>query len=295
MLTFTLSGKACSLYTSRMKISFKYIAFLSTLLTVAVLSGCFSNQSTEQGAVVYWLSPQKGIEYANVPVGAQDVRKEFFVVKIDPALFEFRIFQNSDETSAKTLQEIHKQENSLLTFNGAFFDTKFKAMGLLQDSLSILHSKSSSQLMNGVFFVASKITEFGGHFQAGISHLENIPQDNKAFMIQNGPILLDYYGKISIAKDTQKLASRTALGVDSAGKVVLIILHQNLLNTDNVISLYQFAHLLKEDDFFSSMGLHDVLNLDGGPSTGVVVGDEYLPELSPVENAVFVLPRGAKI
>jgi hypothetical protein len=39
------------------------------------------------------------------------------------------------------------------------------------------------------------------------------------------------------------------------------------------------------------MELHSILNLDGGPSTGIVIKNEYIPELNTIQNAVFTVPR----
>ena len=243
------------------------------------------NSTVHKEKEITWISQQKGLSYSNILVDAVDKsRKEFFLVKIDPKLFEFRVYNNSDQSKAKSLQQINKEMGAVLTFNGAFFDTKFKAMGLLQDLQSISHRQTSSKLMNGIFYI-------GENFASGVRSLDNPPKDNNAFMIQNGPILIDDAGIIALNTDTEKLAARTALGVDGEGNIILIILYRSLLNTDNTLSLYQFAHLLKNDPALAPLNLHSVLNLDGGPSTGVVVGDVALNELNDVENAVFVLPR----
>ena len=270
-------------------------AGLILLIVVIFLNSCrtdnhvkilYSGESTQQQSQeASWHEVQKGLMYANVLVDTDDgTRKEFFLVKVDPKLFEFRIYNNSDQSKAKSLQEIQQEQGSVLTFNGAFFDTKFKAMGLLQDATSASHQQISSKLMNGIFYI-------GENFTNGIHPLNNPPKDNKAFMLQNGPVLIDETGSIPLTKDTAKLAARTALGVDRDGTVILIVLHQSLLNTDNTLSLYQLAHLLKESPTFRPLGLHSVLNLDGGPSTGVIIGSEYLPEINSVQNAIITIPR----
>ncbi len=282
-----------------MKPSSKYISGFVLLSLAFGFTGCaFDNhvkvlssndagtsQTADQSG---WHEVQKGLSYDNVLVDLADgSRKEFFLAKVDPDLFEFRVYNNTDQAKAKTLKEIHQQEGSVLTFNGAFFDEKFKAMGLLQDAKSIYHKQIASDLMNGVF----EIPNINGKGSAKVYPLEKTPKNKESFMIQNGPVLIDENGFIPLTKDTEKLAARTALGADNEGNVVLIVLHQSLLNTDNTVSLYQFAHLLKENALFAPMGLHSILNLDGGPSTGVIVGAEYLPEPNNVQNAVITLPR----
>lgn len=277
------------------------VGFALMLIVGFMLAGCvveehkpkilYSNESQPAAdAEVTWREVQPGLFHANVLAGLDDgSRKEFLLAKVDPKLFEFRIYHNPTEKEAKSLKKIHQETGSVLTFNGAFFDEDFKAMGLLQDSESLSHKKIKSELMNGVFYVSNPVK--GGEVKAKVSNLQNVPEDKEGFMIQNGPVLLDSEGFIPLTRDTEKLAARTAIGVDQDGNIILIVLHQSLLNTDNAMSLYQFAHLLKESPLFAPMKLRSVLNLDGGPSTGVVVGGEYLPELNNVQNAVITLPR----
>lgn len=278
-----------------MKMRSKYIALASVFIAALALVACVAQNTgfiPTPLSSLQWHKVQDGLFYVSVPVTYNDkTQRDFFVVKIDPALFEFRVFQNTDLDSAKNLDQIHASQHAVLSFNGAFFDEQFKAMGMLQDSTATFHKKSASQLMNGVFLIPNKQE----NLPPKIFTLSAVLNDQESFMIQNGPILIDGKGKILVNTDTQKLAARTALGVDGEGNVVLIILHQDLLHTDNTLSLYRFAHLLEEQDFFVAMHLHDVLNLDGGVSTGVSIDNQYLPELSPVQNAVFVLPRTAKI
>lgn len=259
--------------------------------------------SSQQADFFQWHDVQEGLSYANILVDVDgENRKEFFVVKVNPRLFEFRIYENKDRANVKTIRQIQKESGSVLSFNGAFFDTQFKAMGLLEDSQKLWHNILQSDLMNGIFYVACRsMPEYREipQLQSLKDYVrpvqENFPQKNCGFWIQNGPILVDNIGGIRISKDTGKSAARTALGIDKDGNVAVIILHQSLLNTDNTLSLYQFAHSLKEDEPFKSMGLHSVLNLDGGPSTGVMVAGEYLPEINNVQNVVITLPRKDKI
>jgi uncharacterized protein YigE (DUF2233 family) len=234
----------------------------------------------------------KGLEYADSLATLDDgTTRELFLVRVNPRLFEFKIYQNKDQVSAKSLQDIHTKTGSVLTFNGAFFDKSFNAMGMLQDSSSTSHPKASSDLMNGIFYVANEGVSPMAALIPAQDDFKNVPDAKHAFMLQNGPALLDNQGGILPTSDTGKQAGRTALGVDKDGNVVLIVLHQDIMNTDNALSLYQFAHLLKENSLLAPLGLHGVLNLDGGPSTGVAVGGEYLPESNLVENAVVTLPR----
>ena len=82
-----------------------------------------------------------------------------------------------------------------------------------------LHKLSKSDLLNGVFSV-SKLQE------PKLTAAENYVESDDEFALQNGPILIDDNGKVALNSDTEKLAARTALGVDKDGNVVVIVLHQ---------------------------------------------------------------------
>ena len=291
-----------------MTITYKQFVGLNFLVTALILGGCSGDNhvkvlySTEPGnsqqvVPAQWHDVQEGLTYANILVDVDGgSRKELFVVKVNPRLFEFMIVENKDRANAKTLQEIQKEEGAVLAFNGAFFDTNFKPMGLLQDSGKRVHKVLQSDLMNGIFHVNCQSAYPNVAELMSLKDYTDVPTSKSCdFWLQNGPILIDNAGGVRIGKDTGKAAGRTALGIDKDGNVVLIVVYQTLINSDNSLSLYQFAHMLAEKEPFVGMGLYSVLNLDGGPSTGVAVGGEYLPEINPVENVVITLPRKQKI
>lgn len=293
-----------------MKISPKnstIFAFLFTVPVVFGLAGCvqdnhvkilYSNESSQEvNREIRWQIDQDGLAFANILVDHDgQSRKEFFVVKVDPRKFDFRVVTNESEEKAKTIKQVHMAENSVLTFNGAFFDKQFKAMGLLQDANHRVHKMVQSDLMNGIFrTVCGEVPDYlhAAELMSLKDYKDLSPAEDCGFWIQNGPILLDNVGGVRIDTDTGKMAARTAIGLDRDGNVLVIVLHQSLLNTDNAMSLYQFAHLLKDTEPFAGMGLRSVLNLDGGPSTGLAVGGEYIPEIKNVQNIIITLPKHA--
>jgi uncharacterized protein YigE (DUF2233 family) len=234
-----------------------------------------------------WKEASPGISYRyfHIATDNENNSKDFFVVRVNPKKYVFEIYQNHDQKSALTIKEIHQSTNSLLTFNGGFFTEEFKPTGLLISNGQIIHTSSTASLLNGIFAISA----------TGTPHLftnkTTINEHLYPFAIQNGPVLIDGQGKISITKDTGNSASRTAIGIDKNNNVVLIILKQSLLDPTNSITLYNFAHILKEASAFKDLNLRGVLNLDGGASTGLMVEDKYFPELDRVQNAIIVKAR----
>jgi len=274
----------------------RFLSILFLAISAVGLAGCAlrfnafdsSRNSSNEVQVNLWKEIASGLSYRHFKIllahsQAKDSPKDFLVVRIDPKKFQFTIHQSESKEQASSIQAIHKEENALLSFNGAFFDKDFKPLGLLVHHGDLLFKLSSSQLMNGVFTIGSKRDAKLFKAQGFL-----LPE-NTQFALQNGPILLDENGEIQIAQDTGKKASRTILALDKEGNIVLIIVKQSLLNSENMVSLYEIAHALKESELVE-FGLHSALNLDGGPSTGVALDSLYLPELSPVQNVVIVQP-----
>jgi uncharacterized protein YigE (DUF2233 family) len=231
-----------------------------------------------------WKQIEKGLSYAII----HSEQKDLLLVKIDPTKYSLSIYENQNRENALTIEEIHEQTGSLLTFNGGFFTEDFKPTGLLISNGRELRAISPADLLNGI--IALKTTgeiQFFYRTNAGKYPLTITPE-NYSFAIQNGPALINQNGEILVEDDSKQLSSRTALGVDRDNNLVLITLKQSLLNPDNSISLYNFAHLLKYAPELESLELHSVLNLDGGSSTGLMIDGKYFPEMEKVQNVITV-------
>ncbi|GEM_PF-3949275 len=259
------------------------------------LGGCaFADQG---GDSIQWVLQHRGFSSAQVAISYHGVKKNLLLFKIDPRLFHFRVYENKNTEKAFTIQQIHAKEKSLLTFNGSFFGDDFRPVGFVKSEGRMLHKLSKSHLLNGVFaidadnrpklFTATHEVPAYTVSQAG-SLQEFKDNDRIGFALQSGPILLDENGDIQIFTDSGREASRTAIGLDQAGNVMVLLLKQSLLNSQNIVTLYEFAHLLKENESLRQLGLRAVLNLDGGSSSGVAFGNEYYPEMEKVQNVVMV-------
>jgi len=268
---------------------------LATILfvTIITLSGCqfqynektqtISLTNTKQETKNDWKEIQPGLEYKEISISTnKDENKNIIITKINPKKFKFTIYENKNKETAKTIEEIHKENHSLLTFNGTFFTEEFIPTGLLISNNKELHPYKKANLLNGIFSI-----DLDGNI---IFLEEEKPTNNPilSFAIQNGPILLDSNREIKILKDTGKQASRTAIGLDKKNNIIVITLKQSVLNFDNSITLYEFAKTLKESDKLKDLQLHSMLNLDGGTSSGLMIDNKYYPEMEKVQNVILV-------
>lgn len=236
----------------------------------------------QEDTTLEWEIVEDGISFSRARILSEDTIKEFMIVKIDPKRFSFEVFENKDQDDAKNIREIHEKEQSVFTFNGSFFSEDFQPIAFLKSNGKVLHKISKADLVNGIFAVFND-------GKAKLYETEKFKDSSKiTFAIQNGPVLLDEQGKVQILSDSGKMAGRTAIGLDKDGHIIIIVLQQSFLHSNNTITLYQFAHLLKEAPVFGDLQFHSFLNLDGGPSTGMMIKKSYYPELSTIQNVITV-------
>ncbi len=87
-------------------------------------------------------------------------------------------------------------------------------------------------------------------------------------LVNNQQIVLNGAGEqFSAAFNTQK-ASRSAIGTTSQGKIIIAAVHRRV--GDRSPTLTEMAQLMQR------LGATDALNLDGGSSTSLVLGDQLI-------------------
>lgn len=257
-------------------------------LMFLVLNGCVPSNPQNQinqskNSSINWQEIGPGISYDSVTVTTtNNQEKNLIIVKISPTKNIFHIYQNTNFDQSKTVETIQKETHALISVNGGFYTEDFKPTGLLLENGKILTPYQSAKLTNGIF----AITTENEPLLIKKTKLEN-PQ-KYLFAIQNGPILLDEKSQIALTEDNGKPASRTAIGIDKDNNIIIIILKQSLFQNNNQILLTEFARLLKENETLKPLGLHSVLNLDGGPSSGIMIGDKYFAEFQKVQNIIWV-------
>lgn len=285
--------------------------FLASWLCLFLLTGCNEKQNNQQNITKTNLFQKIEEEKVDLVKNQQNLSEKitespstenslktieikhqeqnFLVVKIDPKLYTFNIIQNEKPPHQKSILEIHQAEKSLLSFNGIFFTEKFQPTGLLISEGKNLSKFSKADLVDGVFTIDKQDIPILYNSQK----FEKLNKEEKSkidFAVQNGPTLIKN-GKIMITEQSKKTASRTALGIDNQKNIILIVLRQSIFSSDNVLSLYDFANIIKENSDFKKLQIEELLNLDGGPSSGFALGEDYYPELTNVQNVIITKKR----
>ena len=94
-------------------------------------------------------------------------------------------------------------------------------------------------------------------------------------VLQSGPYVIDPGGKVGIRSKSGRRARRTLIGMTTDGRLVILITEP--------IYLVDLANAVKK----SLPKLERLLNLDGGPSTGVIARGVKVVNRMPVRNYLY--------
>ena len=214
-----------------------------------------------------------GIEYASFERRSDDVEQfQIHAFKIDLEVAELRLVSAGGSAARQTVEQIAAPYPAVVAVNASFFDTEGRAIGLAVSDGQLL---AAGRRQNwGALVVEGK--------KARIVLGSDI-QDYRAYrLIVQGIPRLVVGGKVQRLKP--QVAVRTA--VCAAGSSIAIAVATKVETTD-------FARFLADAPEKGGLGCSDALNLDGGPSTQLVV---RLPSMNlalpgwAVPNALVALP-----
>ena len=231
-----------------------------------------------------WQAIGRGLNFTRVDVLRDaEVVTTLAVVKIDPATNAFRVFHGAHQ-SITAWQE---QLGAPIVFNGSFYDSKGKPVGLIiSDGVAI--GPAGNRQMRGMF-VAEPKGMSPDLPRATILDLQLTPINPRKLPwtqgVQSFPLLLDYKGRIR-ALSTDKRAHRTVIAADRVGNILVF----NSFN--RFFTLHEFAVFLKESKF----DIDSALNLDGGTEAQLLVKTKDFEFFSPPswETSIGTLIDGQK-
>jgi hypothetical protein len=193
--------------------------------------------------------------------------------KIDLEVAELRLIPAGDPPLRRTVEQIAAPYPVAVAANASFFDTEGRAMGLAVDegrAMALSNRRSWGALVidgkQGRIMLGADIQDPLGH----------------RLIVQGLPRLL-VGGKVQQLKP--QVAERTA--VCAGGNIVVLVVSTRVDAT-------AFARFLGDPADRGGLGCWDALNLDGGPSTQLVVKLPALTLTVPggwaVPNALVVAP-----
>jgi len=193
--------------------------------------------------------------------------------KIDLEVAELRLIPAGDPPLRRTVEQIVAPYPLVVAANASFFDTEGRAMGLAVDQGRVMVGS------NRRGWGALVIDGTQGRIMLG-ADIQN-PLDHR-LIVQGIPRLL-VGGRVLQLKP--QIAERTA--VCAGGNIVVLVVSTRVEAT-------AFARFLADPPGRGGLGCWDALNLDGGPSTQLVVKLPGLALSLPggwgVPNALVVVP-----
>lgn len=203
------------------------------------------------------------------------------------SLYMFRLDQNqyrldvAYHETPQSIEDWQKETNALMVVNGGFFREENEK--LIPNGLTVI---------NGQAF-GSSYDSFGGmltiyHTGAELRWLAQKPYYPGELLIaglQSFPILVKPGGELGFPAEFEDnvRARRTVIAQDKDGRILFIITPRGHF------TLHQLSLYLIESD----INLDIALNLDGGPSSGVMLSEprEIIPSQSLLPIVILVYPR----
>ncbi|MBN1146583.1 MAG: phosphodiester glycosidase family protein [Anaerolineales bacterium] len=229
-----------------------------------------------------WQMLHQGLERRVIQVaGENGLRVEYlFILRIDPAFYAFDVAY--DPKAPRALDAWQAATCALVVVNGGYFSTdeqgRYSANGLV-----IVNGKK----------IGSSYGPFAGMLaiSAGgpqLRWLQAQPYSRRERLLaglQSFPLLVKPGGRLGFPaqyEDNLK-ARRTVIGQDSEGRILLLVAPLGHY------TLHQLSLALLDLD----LGLDIALNLDGGPSSGIILAEpyEYIPAYSLLPLVIVVQPR----
>jgi uncharacterized protein YigE (DUF2233 family) len=227
------------------------------------------------GYAATWRTLTPGLEYTqlsgfhNFPAGY------VHAFRIDLNHYQLKIGSppRNIAPSEQSFQQLMHIEQAVVASNAGFFTPELKPLGL---------RISAQQTLNPLRAVKWWPIFFIQHKKAHVVRQQDYQPDPAiTFAIQAGPALLTK-GKV-LSEENPKIAARTALGITTAGKAIL-------LATQNVLlSVADLTHLMRDQ-----LDCVEAINLDGGSSTQLYAAltdfSLQVPSYAYVADAVLVVP-----
>lgn len=241
-----------------------------------LLVGCGMETVEEQPTLMATLTPLSVIATTSTPfipdTGWQEVHpgleqrwiylldeqgrayEQIFLVRVVPALYQFHIAYQPG--NPLTLSDWQTQTGALVLLNGGYFTPEWTATGLI----------ITDGVATGVSYA-----DFAGMFaitadgKPELRWLEQQPYDpNEPLQaaLQSFPMLVKPGGEMGYPNEDGQPSRRTVIAQDQQGRILF------LATNWGSFTLHQLSRFLIESDLEIDLAL----NLDGGTSTGLLLG-----------------------
>jgi len=209
-----------------------------------------------------WIAGRPGIEVRHVrlALAPDQAAAALVIVRIDPDTVRLRVGYAPDQP--RGLRSWFEQQRPLAAINGSFFTQEYRPAALL-----ISDGTASGDSYEG-FGGMLAVTPAGGIALRSLRDQPYDPNEPLDQALQSFPMLVFPGGVPADIQDNGQRARRTAIAIDRAGRLLLIV------GPTNGFTLRGLAEWLSQSD----LEVDRALNLDGGSSTGLYLKDGALEE-----------------
>jgi len=223
-----------------------------------------------------WEQIQPGLERCTLAVNDEGKYLEsLYILRLEPDYFQFDIAYDAD---GLTLDQWQADTGALIVVNGGYF--RLEGETYFPNGLTIIDGipqGTSYGDFGGMFAVTAS-----GPDLRWLAQQPYDPDEPLLAALQSFPILVkpgDELGFPVEHEDNIK-ARRTVIAQDQKGRILLMVAPQGNL------TLHQLSTFLTDSD----LELDIAVNLDGGPSSGILLSEprEEIPAISPLPIVITV-------
>lgn len=227
-----------------------------------------------------WVLLQTGLERRQIQLLDANgrPREQLYLLRLDPTTWRLDVGYRPGDP--QTLGQWQAQTGAQIVLNGGYFTPEYTATGL-----TVANGRASGASYEG-FGGMVTINEQG---TAALRSLAEQPYDPTeqgiTAALQSFPLLVKPGGQLGFPADQEngRQARRTVIGQDGDGRILFIIA------PTGSFTLHQLSQWLTTSD----LQLDIALNLDGGPSTGLLLTNpsEGFPAFSALPTVLLAYPR----
>ena len=227
-----------------------------------------------------WNLIQSGLEkrVINIYSNQDQLAESMYIFRLDQNLFRLDIAYNE---TPKDLKNWQSETKAIVVVNGGYF--RIENDKYIPNGLTIAGGKTLGNSYD-VFAGMLVINETG----AELRWLANKPYDlneEPLAALQSFPVLVKPVGKIGFPEQYEDgvQARRTVIGQDTNGRILFIVASKGYF------TLHQLSVYLTKSD----LNLDIAINLDGGPSSGILVANsqEIIPAQTPLPLVILAYAR----
>lgn len=224
-----------------------------------------------------WRQLKTGMEQRTLNVFDEEGewRESVTILRLEPALYRFDVaYRPGLPQSLATWQA---ETGALLVVNGGFYTEKYEATGLIVSEGSA--SGVSYDGFGGMFVV----TEAGPQIRS-LQDTPYNPGEGLRAGLQSFPLLVKPGGRVGFPEEDGQRARRTVVARDQVGRLLFLVAPRGYF------TLHQLSHYLVNSD----LDLDVALNLDGGPSSGMLLREPalFVPAFVPLPAVITVQEKG---